>query len=122
MRIPVFAFLFLGLALCAQGEQIETKEEDGSLINCMFEDNTLACMATRTARDIDQIEMQVTGKKSEVPMSAAIEQAGNFVAEVIGDIQNPERSEAEESTEDGQQGEKLNKILATNRDWEYFTS
>lgn len=102
--------LLLGIALYARGEAIENKEEEGSFLNCVLEDNAVGCMTTRLARDIDRIEVQVTGKKSEVPMSAVIEQAGNFVAEVIDDIQNP--GEAEEDVEDdGEQGENKREIL-----------
>ncbi|XP_029052148.1 uncharacterized protein LOC114880377 [Osmia bicornis bicornis] len=112
MRIPVFVLL-LGIALYARGEAIENKEEEGSFLNCVLEDNTIGCMRTRLARDIDQIEVQVTGKKSEVPMSAVIEQAGNFVAEVIDDIQNPEDAEeVEEDVEnDGEQEEGRGKKM-----------
>ncbi|OAD54293.1 Protein lethal(3)malignant blood neoplasm 1 [Eufriesea mexicana] len=106
MRISVSTFLLLGLALYIQGEPIESKEENGSLLDCVLESNSIGCLGTRLARNIDQIEMQVTGKKSETPMSMVIEQAGNFVAEVIDDVQNPGRSEeVAESADAGEQGE-----------------
>lgn len=99
-------FLLLGLVLCVQGELIGTKEEDESFLTCVLEDNSVGCLSTRLGRNLDQIEMQVTGKKSETPMSAVIEQAGNFMAEVIDDVQNPGRSEEVAETADASdQGE-----------------
>ncbi|KZC08627.1 PREDICTED: uncharacterized protein LOC107186806 [Dufourea novaeangliae] len=95
MRITVSVVLFLGLALYVQSEPIpgNKEEDDQSALDCVWEDNTMGCLRTRLARDIDRIEMQVTGKKSETPMSAVIEQAGNFMAEVVDDIQNPDKAE-----------------------------
>ncbi|XP_050592269.1 uncharacterized protein LOC126923143 [Bombus affinis] len=110
MRITVSIFLLLGLLLCVQGELVGTKEEDESFLTCVLEDNSVACLSTRLGRNLDQIEMQVTGKKSETPMSAVIEQAGNFVAEVIDDVQNPGRSdEVAETADAGDQEEARGK-------------
>ena len=98
--------LLLGLVLCVQGDVTETKDEDESYLNCLLEDNTVACLSTRLGRNLDEIEARVTGKSSETPMSAVIEQAGNFVAEVIDDVQNPGRSDQVAETADaGEQGE-----------------
>ncbi|KOC68633.1 hypothetical protein WH47_06425 [Habropoda laboriosa] len=98
MRIVVFSILLLGLALYVQGEPIQAKrQEDESFLNCVLEDNSMGCLTTRLARNMDQIEMRVTGRKSETPMSAVIEQAGSFVAEVVDDLQNP--GKAEEKTD-----------------------
>ncbi|CAK9798772.1 hypothetical protein ANTPLA_LOCUS1765 [Anthophora plagiata] len=107
MRIVVFSFLLLGLALYVQGEPIQPKEEDeGSLLNCVLEENTVGCLTTRLARNMDQIEMQVTGKKPETPMSAVIEQTGSFVAEIVDDLQNPGKAEnLEEKTDIAEQEE-----------------
>ncbi|XP_076241630.1 uncharacterized protein LOC143183793 [Calliopsis andreniformis] len=106
MRITVSIFFLLGLVLCCQGEPIERKEDDQSVLDCVFEDNSIGCLRTRLARDIDQVEMQVTGKKSEMPMSAVLEQTSSFVAEVIDDVQDSETTEeAEEDTEVGEQVE-----------------
>ncbi|XP_003702920.1 uncharacterized protein LOC100877131 [Megachile rotundata] len=107
MRIPVFVFLLLG-ALCAQGETVEKKEDD-SLLNCVLEDDSMGCLRTRLARDIDSIEVQVTGKQSEVPMSAVIEQAGSFVADIVDDIQ--ETGSVEEVEEQDVQVEGRGKKL-----------
>ena len=106
MRITVSALLLLGLVLCVQGDVTETKDEDESYLNCLLEDNTVGCLSTRLGRNLDEIEVGVTGKNSETPMSAVIEQAGNFVAEVIDDVQNPGRSdEVAETADAGEQGE-----------------
>lgn len=106
MRITVSVFFLLGLVLCALGEPIERTEEDQSVLDCVFEDNTVGCLRTRLARDIDQVEMQVTGRKSEPPMSAVIEQTSSFMAEVVDGLQNPETAEeTKEDTEVGEQGE-----------------
>ncbi|XP_017884525.1 uncharacterized protein LOC108627679 [Ceratina calcarata] len=105
MRITVIASLILGLALCAKGETV--KEDNESLLNCIADDDTLGCLTSRLARDIDQIEVQVTGRTSETPMSSVIEQAGNFVAELIDDVQHPEQP-AETEQEEGR-GKKIGK-------------
>lgn len=104
MRITVSVLLLLGLVLYVQGDV--TKDEDESYLNCLLEDNTVGCLSTRLGRNLDEIEVRVTGKSSETPMSAVIQQAGNFVAEVIDDVQNPGRSdEVAETADAGEQGE-----------------
>jgi len=65
-------------------ERSKPKEE--GILGCIFTNNARSCR-TRLARDLDQIELEVTGKKSEPPMSAVIEQAGNVIAEVVDDLQ-----------------------------------
>ncbi|XP_043262391.1 uncharacterized protein LOC122403121 [Colletes gigas] len=108
----VSVLLLLGLALYVQGEPIERKQDDESALYCVLKENAMECLRTRLARDIDRIEMQVTGAKSETPISAVIEQAGNFVAEVVDDFQNPGRADgAGEETEAGEQEEgRMKKI------------
>ncbi|XP_053987306.1 uncharacterized protein LOC128892452 [Hylaeus anthracinus] len=105
MRI-VSVCLVVGLALYVQGESFERKQEDGSVLECVLEDNAMGCLRTRLARDIDRIEMQVTGEKSETPMSAVIEQAGNFVAEIVDDMQNPARADDLEEQSGEEEGRR----------------
>lgn len=100
----------LGIAILhdARGEPIgKTEEEsDEALLDCALQENTLGCLGARLARSMDRIEMQVTGKKSETPMSVVIEQAGNFVAELVDDIQNPGRADqVDETSQLGEHGE-----------------
>ncbi|KYN33542.1 hypothetical protein ALC56_12254 [Trachymyrmex septentrionalis] len=86
--IALVLFLVLGLALhahCMAMERSKPKEE--GILECIFTNNARSCLRTRLARDLDQIELEVTGKKSEPPMSAVIEQAGNVIAEVVDDLQ-----------------------------------
>lgn len=90
MRITTSVFLVLGLALhvhCAVTEESNPKEDDFGILECMFTDNAGNCLRTRLARDLDRIEVEVTGKKSEPPMSVVIEQASNIIAEVVDDLQ-----------------------------------
>ncbi|XP_078035266.1 uncharacterized protein LOC144469173 [Augochlora pura] len=102
MRITVTVLLALGLALCATCEPIQKREDNDSAFDCVFQENTVDCLRTRLARDLDQTEIQMTGKLSEPPLSAVMEQTGNFVAEVVDSIQNPEEEELE-----GQAGEQV---------------
>lgn len=99
----------LGITILdARGEPIgKTEEEsDEALLDCASQENTLGCLGTRLARSMDRIEMQVTGKRSETPMSVVIEQAGNFVAELVDDIQNPGRADqVDETSQLGEHGE-----------------
>ncbi|KAK1129648.1 hypothetical protein K0M31_019362 [Melipona bicolor] len=112
MRITVSVLLLLGLVLRVQGDVTETKDEDESYLNCLLRDNTVGCLRTRLGKSLDEIEVRVTGKDSETPMSAVIEQAGNFVAEVIDDVQNPRRSdEVAETADAGEQGENQEREL-----------
>lgn len=88
MRIHASVFLILvGLALYATAEEGVEVENDIGILECLFENNAGNCLRTRLARDLDEIESEVTGKKSEMPMSAVIEQAGNVIAEVVGELQ-----------------------------------
>lgn len=109
MRITVTILFLLGITILhARGEPIgKTEEEsDEALLDCASQENTLGCLGTRLARSMDRIEMQVTGKKSETPMSVVIEQAGNFVAELVDDIQNPGRADqVDETSQLGEHGE-----------------
>ncbi|XP_025992126.1 uncharacterized protein LOC105194223 [Solenopsis invicta] len=90
MRIATPVFLVLGLVLHVHCAVTENKpNEDGtSILECIFTDNAGNCLRKRLARDLDRIELEVTGKKSEIPMSVVVEQAGNIVAEVVDDLQN----------------------------------
>lgn len=90
MRILASIFLVLGLALYVRGEAAEETgrdEDDMGILECMFEDNAGNCLRTRLARDLDQIELEVSGKRNEPPLSAVVEQAGNMIAEVVDDLQ-----------------------------------
>ncbi|XP_071553289.1 uncharacterized protein [Temnothorax nylanderi] len=88
MRIIAPVFLVLGLALYVHcTEESKPKEDDIGILECMFTDHAGNCLRTRLARDLDQIELEITGKKNEPPMSAVVEQAGNIIAEVVDDLQ-----------------------------------
>lgn len=101
MRIIAPVFLILGLALHAHCATTEESKEDGiGILECMFTDNAGNCLRTRLARDLDQIELKITGKKSETPMSVVVEQASNIIAEVIDDLQE---NDAEEIVEEDAQ-------------------
>ncbi|KAK2588994.1 hypothetical protein KPH14_001843 [Odynerus spinipes] len=101
MRRSLLLLSLLGLllALCgsisAEEKVTATRgnEDEGSTLECIFDDNVSNCLRKRLARDIDRIEVEVSGKKSEPPMSAVIEEAGNFIGELVSDVQ-------EEITED----------------------
>lgn len=90
MRIFASIVLILGLALYVHCETTEegNQEEDGvGLLDCMLASNTGSCLRSRLSRDLDQIELEVTGKKSEPPMSTVVAQAGNIIAEIVDDLQ-----------------------------------
>lgn len=88
MRLIASIVLILGLALYVHCERTEESdhEEDG-ILDCMFANNAGSCLRSRLDRDLDRIELEVTGKKSETPMSTVIAQAGNIIAEVVDDLQ-----------------------------------
>lgn len=119
MRIIASIVLILGLALYVHCETTEesNQEEDGvSILDCMFVNNAGSCLRSRLARNLDQIELEVTGKKSEPPMSAVVAQAGNIIAEVIDDLQESGTEEIIEEDDGGQDNvgknqKSKNKIL-----------
>ncbi|XP_029176273.1 uncharacterized protein LOC114944509 [Nylanderia fulva] len=88
MRIIASIVLILGLALYVHCETTEesSHEEDG-ILDCMFANNAGSCLRSTLDRDLDRIELEVTGKKSEPPMSTVVAQAGNIIAEVVDDLQ-----------------------------------
>ncbi|EZA50728.1 hypothetical protein DMN91_001404 [Ooceraea biroi] len=88
MRIITVIFLVLGLALHVRCEENNRDENNGiTVLECLFAESTGHCLRTKLARDLDQIELQVTGKKSEPPVSVVIEEAGNILAEIVDDVQ-----------------------------------
>lgn len=106
MRIIAPVFLILGLALYVHGlatEESKPKEDGIDILECMFTDNAGNCLRTRLARDLDQIELEVTGKRSEPAISAVVEQASNIIAEVVDDLQENGAEEVEEEN-DAQDG------------------
>ncbi|KAG7210021.1 hypothetical protein KM043_011601 [Ampulex compressa] len=89
MRILLVVLSVLGLAL-ADVPPASRQEEDGGLLECVFENNSASCLRSRLSRDMDRIEFEVTGKKGEPPVSSLVEQTSNFVAELISDETNVE--------------------------------
>ncbi|KAH0946747.1 hypothetical protein HN011_006474 [Eciton burchellii] len=87
MRIAAAIFLILGLGLHVRCEENNRDEDNGvGMLECMFEDNAGYCLRTSLARDLDRIELEVTGKKNEPPVSAVVEQAGSIIAEIVDDL------------------------------------
>jgi len=87
MRTVTAIFLILGLALHVRCEENNRDEDNGvGMLECMFEDNAGYCLRTNLARDLDRIELEVTGKKSEPPVSMVVEQAGSIIAEIVDDL------------------------------------
>lgn len=56
-------------------------EEEGGILECILEANSASCARKKIAKEIDEMEFEVSGTKSDVPMSVVLEEAGNFVAE-----------------------------------------
>lgn len=114
MRIFASIVLILGLALYVHCETTEegNQEEDGvGLLDCMFASNTGSCLRSRLSRDLDQIELEVTGKKSEPPLSTVVAQAGNIIAEIVDDLQE---NGAEGIIEDDAQDDNVGKDQKSN--------
>ncbi|XP_011150114.1 uncharacterized protein LOC105189588 [Harpegnathos saltator] len=72
---------------CERPTEESARDKEDGILECIFEDNSSNCLRTRLARDLDEIEREVTGKKGEPPMSVVLEQAGGTIAEVIEDLQ-----------------------------------
>ncbi|XP_020281362.1 uncharacterized protein LOC109853548 [Pseudomyrmex gracilis] len=103
MRAIVWILLVLGFAAYVHCEEttqdINSDDDDVGILECMFEDNAGNCLRTRLARDLDRIEVEVTGKKNKPPMSAVIEQAGTMIAEIVDDLQESGAKEIVEEDE-----------------------
>lgn len=100
--------MVLGLVLhvhCAVTEESKPNEDDMDILKCFLTDTTGNCLRTRLAHNLDRIELEVTGKKSETPMSVVIEQAGNVAAEFVDDLQENDAEEIIEETRDDNIGE-----------------
>lgn len=114
-------FLLLGLALNARCEATTENDvdadDDVGILECMFEHNAGNCLRARLARDLDRIELEVTGKRSEPPMSAVIERAGNIIAEVVDELQET-GADGIVDDEDGAQDDDIGE----NDDFFYFSS
>lgn len=103
--------VLLGLALhvrCEQASEESARDEEDGILDCVFEDNTGNCLRMRLARDLDKIEREVTGKKSEQPISVVVEQAGSIIADVVDDLQETGAEEiiGEDEAQDDEIGKK----------------
>ncbi|XP_012230619.1 uncharacterized protein [Linepithema humile] len=102
MKIITSVFFVLGLALyvrCEATGKSNREEEDISILECMFEDNVGSCFRTRLARDLDRIELDVTGKQSDPPISVVVERAGSVIADFVDDLQEADAEEIIEENE-----------------------
>ncbi|XP_035720562.1 uncharacterized protein LOC118440916 [Vespa mandarinia] len=101
MRNSMILLSIIGVIVLstAFGSAVTQNEEEGNTLECVFEDNIGNCLRKRLARDIDRIEIEVSGKKSEPPMSEVIEQTGNFIAEFVSDVQEELQEDEEEIAE-----------------------
>lgn len=114
MRIIASIVLILGLALyvhCETTEENKQKEDGIGMIDCMFASNIGNCLRSRLARDLDKIELEVTGKKSEPPVSTVVAQAGNLFAEIVDDLQE---TSVEELIEEDIQDDNVGKNQWSN--------
>lgn len=113
MRIIASICLILGLALYVQckvvEENFEEQTDNAHILECMFQDNAGNCLRTRLARDIDQIEYEVTGKRSKPPMSSVLEQAGSVIAEIVDDLRESgtEGIIEEDDAQENHQGKRI---------------
>jgi len=119
MRIVAAIFLVLGLGLHVRCEENNRDEDNGvGMLECMFEDNAGYCLRTSLARDLDRIELEVTGKKSDPPVSAVVEQAGSIIAEIVDDLRETGGKGIieEDNAQDDDKGKKqISKFLASTR-------
>ncbi|XP_066596228.1 uncharacterized protein [Prorops nasuta] len=82
----------LAVGLLLQGVSAEVAEDETSLMDCLFANNAGSCLRKKLARSIDDLEEKVTGKKTEMPISVVLEEAGEAVAQVLRDetVEEPE--------------------------------
>ena len=76
-------------------------EEEKGFLECILEANSASCARKRIAKEIDQIELEVSGRRSDVPMSVVLQETGNFIAEGLdnlfgaGETENSQNDESE---------------------------
>ncbi|XP_011503476.1 PREDICTED: uncharacterized protein LOC105366657 isoform X2 [Ceratosolen solmsi marchali] len=71
----------------------QENEEEGGILNCLFKSNYVTCMKKRMAWEIDRIEMQITGRASQIPMSKIIEESGSLLANGMHTIFRPKKDD-----------------------------
>lgn len=104
MKLRLCALLGICLLLesvVANSVEKEEEEESG-IFECFLKANSASCARKKIAEEIDRIELNVSGKKSDVPMSVVLEETGNFVAETLSNLfgtDNAENGPEEEDTE-----------------------
>lgn len=72
-------------------------EEEKGFLECILEANSASCARKRIAKEIDGIELEISGRKSDVPMSIVLEETGSFIAEGLNSLFG---SEADKSQND----------------------
>ncbi|KAL0133912.1 hypothetical protein PUN28_001095 [Cardiocondyla obscurior] len=114
-------FLILGLALRAvyATTDDENTEQDQDILECVFAEVAGNCFRTRLARQLDRMEVDITGERSKVPISTVIEQAGDVIAELTdfalrdnnadGATGRLEEDDAQEEYEEGRKKKKFKK-------------
>ncbi|XP_033212584.1 uncharacterized protein LOC117170142 [Belonocnema kinseyi] len=79
-------------------------EEEKGFLECILEANSASCARKRIAKEIDQIELEVTGKRGEVPMSVVLQESGKFIAEGLNTLFGVEETENAQNDESEDRG------------------
>ena len=74
-------------------------EEEKGFMECILEANSASCARKSIAKEIDQIELEVSGKRSDVPMSVVLEKTGHFIADGINNLLSFEKTEGVQDNE-----------------------
>lgn len=79
-------------------------EEEKGFLECILEANSASCARKRIAKEIDQIEFDVTGKRGEVPMSVVLQESGKFIAEGLNTLFGAEKTDDAQNDESEDRG------------------
>ncbi|XP_023288951.1 uncharacterized protein LOC105696187 [Orussus abietinus] len=85
----------------------DVRAEDDGILDCILKENSATCAAERVARKLDEIELEVAGKKSEVMTSQVLEEAGELIGEgvravlPVGRVDSTEDAEEPADEEEG---------------------
>ncbi|KAK0175362.1 hypothetical protein PV327_009116 [Microctonus hyperodae] len=113
MRIIIFSMLALSLVI-----SIGAREEI-KILECLYEDDSLACAKKIADMALDEIELKTVGKNnSDVTISKVIEESGRFFVDGVHDmIYNNEEDNYTHQLENDNPSGNRNLIINIARFW-----
>lgn len=71
----IYCMIFY-VTLCSANVEYE-------IFDCLFEQQSLDCIKNTTDKEVDQMEVEIMGRKSSVTFSKVLEQSGSFLVDTV---------------------------------------